>query len=302
MSLTDVDIDTIETLRLEGWGGRRIADYLAVSYGKVRYYLETHPLAETNGGYRHVVIVPDTQYPYINEPAEAAVQEYISRTQPDEVLFLGDFMDFYSLGTFRKKVPPKDRIWLPDEVELGRAKVAEWSALSPNANYKLIAGNHEERLERYLEDNGGELYGIDVLTFDRLLELDKWGWEYINPYGAGVWVGGEGGLWATHGDLARKWSGASPRGHVMEKYGHSVIHGHTHRLGSFYHTNAVGTMVGLEAGCLCDPETTPRATAVVDWQLGFAVAWVSPSGPRFHCDLIAITDGGFVYGGEKYGA
>jgi hypothetical protein len=91
----------------------------------------------------------------------------------------------------------------------------------------------------------------------------------------------------------------------MEKYGHSVIHGHTHRLGQFFHTRQTAfgpeTIVGIETGTLASMTKTPRATNVVDWQYGFTDVWVSENSSRFHATPTAIIDGGFVLGGVKYG-
>lgn len=251
--------------------------------------------------FEHVVFIPDCQYPFIDRAAEAAVMSYVRFAQPDILIALGDFVDFYSLGRYRKKAAPSLRLYLQKEVEVGRAKLKQWARLAPKARRYLIEGNHEARLRNYLEDNAREVFDLADLTPPKLLEAKELGWNWVGPYGAGMWVGKPGGLWVTHGEVARKWSGMSPRANVMEKYGHSVITGHTHRLGSFYHTNALGTVVGLEAGCLCDHATTPRATTQVDWQHGFAAGWVSRKTKRFHVELIPITDGGCIVAGRKYG-
>lgn len=253
--------------------------------------------------YLQTVIIPDTQYPWVDKAAEAAVMEYVKAEQPNQIIQLGDFLDLNSLATFRQELPPGERIYLRQEIEIGRERLKAWSALAPKARKILIEGNHEERLSRYLADNGGELADLasDGLNIPSLLGAKEAGWEYVGPYGAGIWVGFEGGLWATHGEIVRKWSADSAQANVIEKYGHSVIHGHTHRLGSFYHTLQGRTLAGFEAGCLCDFNRTPRGTTVVNWQHGFAVVWTSKKSLRFHVDLIAITDGGFVYGGRKYG-
>lgn len=307
MSLTLPEQQASDALRNLGYGDRRIAEALDISYHHVRTDRETRQPGSASEDYRHVVILSDTQYPWIHEPSEQAVMEYVARTQPDELISVGDFMDFYSLASYRKGTPPSSRTYLLEEVEMGRAKLREWADLAPNARRRLVIGNHEDRLVRYLEDNGGELLDLfgDDLSLESLLRTRDSGWEVIGPYGAGCWVGEPGGLWVTHGELARKWSGFSAKANVMEKYGHSVVTGHTHRLGAFFHTRqpAYGpeTIAGFEVGCLCDPSLTPRASAVVDWQYGFGVAWVSKTSPRFHVDLVAITDGGFVLGGVKYG-
>lgn len=256
-------------------------------------------------GFDQTIIISDTQYPWIDVPAERAVMDFVVDAQPDQIIQIGDFADFYSLASFDKKISPSQRLHLEEEVLLSRAKLREWASLVPRRTRKvLIEGNHEARVARYLEQQGGEFFDLSELSVASLLRAEEAGWDYIGPYGAGTWVGKPGGLWATHGDFARKWSADSAQAHVL-KYGHSVIHGHTHRLGAFYQTlqgaDGARTVGAWEVGCLCSFTETPRATQTNDWQHGFAVVWTSRTTPRFHVDLIAIGDGGFIYQGKRYG-
>lgn len=256
-------------------------------------------------GFDQTIIIADTQYPWIDKDAERAFMDFVTDQQPDQLIQIGDFADFYSLATFDKKISPSQRVHLQEEVDLSRRKLVEWAALVPRKTRKiLIEGNHEARVARYLEQQGGELFDLNELSVEALLRVEQAGWRYVGPYGAGVWVGQPGGLWATHGDFARKWSADSAQAHVL-KYGHSVIHGHTHRLGAFYQTqqgaDGPRTIGAFEVGCLCSFDDTPRATKTNDWQHGGAVVWTSKGSPRFHVDLVAIVDGGIVYQGKRYG-
>ena len=81
-----------------------------------------------------------------------------------------------------------------------------------------------------------------------------------------------------------------------------MVHGHTHRLGKVYRTSfGGGVLVGLEAGTLADPATTPSNGSVLNWQHGFVDVWVSKTGPRFSATCVPITDGGFLHAGRHYG-
>lgn len=256
-------------------------------------------------GYEQTVIISDTQYPWIDAPAEAALMEFVAETQPDQIIQIGDFADFYSLANFDKKITPSQQVYLEEEVSLSRRKLVEWASLVPRKTRKVfIEGNHEARVARYLEREGGAFFDLAELSVSSLLRVEEAGWKYVGPYGAGVWVGRPGGLWATHGDFARKWSADSAQAHLA-KYGHSVIHGHTHRLGAFYQTlqgaDGPRTLGAFEVGCICSFNDTPRSSVTNDWQHGFAVVWTSKTSPRFHVDLVAIVDGEFVYAGKKYG-
>ncbi len=257
------------------------------------------------GRYIHTVIVPDIQYPWVDEAAERAVMGFIADTKPQQVIQVGDFADAYLASSYLKKEEPDERPGPGEEVMLIREKAKEWRSLAPRAKWFIIEGNHEQRIRRYLERQAPELRHLPEFAPENFFGFADAGWTYVGPYGAGMWVGLPGGVWVTHGNLARKWSGYSARGHVMEQYGHSVIHGHTHRLGSFYHTNrsidgAERVVAGFEVGCLCDLSSTPGSTPVRDWQHGFASVYTSTTSPRFQVDLIPIIDGEFLYGGKRY--
>ena len=105
-----------------------------------------------------------------------------------------------------------------------------------------------------------------------------------------------GHLMFTHGEIASRWSGMSAKRHY-EKYGCCVIHGHTHRLGTFYHTNISNTFAAFENGCLST--LTPDYITAPDWQNGFSV--LHHSNNYFHVDQIAIVRGQYCYGGKIYG-
>jgi predicted phosphodiesterase len=308
--MTEPELSAAAALRALGWGDRPIADALGLTYHTVRSARERgmEPTPPGLDGYTTTVIVSDTQYPWVHEPSEKVCQAFIRDTQPDAVIQIGDMMDLYSLARFRKNMSLDDRYevggTLMQEVELGRRKLSEWRALAPNAKYTWIEGNHEARLARYSEDFGGELFGLDTLTIPEVFQTQARGWDYIGPWGQGMWVGNEGGLWATHGDFARKWSGYSAKAHV-EAFAHSVIHGHTHRLGAYYQTGAERMVAGFEVGCLCDRNATPRAVPVVNWQTGFAVVYTDDNGTDFWVNLVNIEhhhDGHAtaVYGGKVY--
>lgn len=303
--MTPSQLRAAEALRSElNWGDRKVAEALGLSYAIVRGARERGEIVPA-GDFRTTVVIPDVQYPWVHQPSEKVLMQFIKDTQPEQVIQIGDFMDLYSLAGFRKGMSQQERVEIggtfQQEVDLGRAKLSEWRELAPDADYTWIEGNHEFRLARYAEDNGGELFGLEALTIESLYQTNERGWSYVGPYMEGMWVGLEGGLWATHGDFVRKWSAWSARAHT-ETYAHSVIHGHSHRLGAYYQTGAAGMVAAFEVGCLCDRRATPRATSVVNWQTGFAVVYTSTEDLQFWVNLVNIEKGRFVYGGKEWKA
>jgi hypothetical protein len=144
-------------------------------------------------------------------------------------------------------------------------------------------------LRRYLWSNARELSCLRSLTFENLFRLKKLRIEFAdeqNPYQCG-------NLLFTHGSIVRKWAAYTAKAHY-EKYGCCVIHGHTHRMGSFYHRTFIDTYGAWENGCLCT--LNPEYAVCPDWQQGFSVVWFT--GDRFHVQQVPIIDGQFVYHGK----
>ena len=246
------------------------------------------------------VLVPDIHWPYQHKVAEANVMQYIKKTKPERTIQVGDASDFESLSRFRKNLPPSRQRHFKEEVDGSRERWEAWSKLPTELFWG--AGNHEERLRRYAEDGAPELFEIIDSDFDypTLMRFDKLGIQVAWPtYGEGTWVDEAQTLWVTHGDYARKHSADSAQAHV-HTYGASVVHGHTHRLGAYYHTKLSDKAhQGYELGTLADRWSVPKATKVVDWQLGFGV--VHHVGPHWNMTLVHIQpDGSFVGPDGRY--
>jgi len=154
-------------------------------------------------------------------------------------------------------------------------------------------GNHEFRLRRYLRSEAKALAMLRDLRIEKLLGFDELKIRF-QPHDRPYRVGS---LLFTHGQLVRKWSAASARGH-FEKYGCCCIHGHTHRLGAFYHRDIGDTYAAWENGCLCD--LAPDYATAPDWQQGWSVVWHERGG-YFHVEQIAVVQGKFNYHGKMYG-
>jgi hypothetical protein len=78
-----------------------------------------------------------------------------------------------------------------------------------------------------------------------------------------------------------------------EKYGHSGLSGHTHRLGQFFHNDHNGTATWTEFGCTC--LLNPPYGTDFDWQQGFGVLRWSPDERILHTDLYSLRDGATLY-------
>jgi len=101
-------------------------------------------------------------------------------------------------------------------------------------------------------------------------------------------------LLVLHGDLVRKHAAYSARGHA-EKWHSSVMHSHTHRMGSsLERIPAVGTRAeavrrAYEIGCLCNLQ--PSYVSAPNWTNGFAIISHDAEEQDYGVELVNIQRG-----------
>jgi len=202
--------------------------------------------------------VPDLHAPYHDRRATALMFDAIECFQPDVVVVMGDFLDCMAVSHFAKD--PSRMLKFEEEI-----KTAKELLDRIEADRKIyVAGNHEDRLRRYLLDKAPELLPFNSIP--KLLGLEKRGWEYI-PYKDSTKIGR---LHITH-DV-----GSAGRYNVyraLDAFQASVVTGHTHRLGYVVEGDALGkAQVSVQFGWLGDIEATDymhRVNARRNWALGF---------------------------------
>jgi len=182
------------------------------------------------------------------------------RFKPAEIIHLGDLFDFYAVSVHDKN--PRRATELAREIKEGRTLLKQLANLAPT---RLIYGNHEDRLKRYISAKAPELY--ELVTAESLIGLGEMGVKttpYRQSYKVGKMrfthdVNGKAGKHAVVGSL--------------EAMGHNVCIGHIHRIGYHVNGNLEGDRhVGLSVGWLGDLNAIDymhRDTITKDWALGF---------------------------------
>ncbi len=235
------------------------------------------------------LVINDVQIPWQDKPVLDLVLEFVKDLKPYGVILNGDIVDCYELSTFDKN--PLKEAGLEREI---RESMGLLYTLAQHTTERWwLGGNHEDRLRRTLW-KWPQFSTLSALQFEHLFNLDDNGFKW-KPYG-GVYNLGK--LLVTHGNMVRTHSGWTGRAH-FEKFGGSVLIGHTHRLGIYYRTNAKGVHAGYENGCLC--RLDPEYVQYPDWQQGFSVVHVDTSNGFFNVAQVPILRRRiFYYGGERY--
>lgn len=220
------------------------------------------------------VVMNDIQIPSHDTQVVKLVVDFVKCLKPHGIILNGDIVDLYGFSSYEKN--PLSDSSLKSERVPAQHLMDDLAKVTKERVW--IGGNHEDRLRRYVWKHAEKL-GEDV-QFDSLFKLPEHGFQW-RPYGGKVMLGK---LLVTHGSLLSAKSAYTARRH-LEKYGNSILIGHTHRLGVTYQTDFRGTHAGWENGCLC--RFDPEYDHMPDWQHGFSVVHVFSDG-RFNVQQIPI--------------
>ena len=204
-----------------------------------------------------------------------AVADWI---RPDEIDLLGDISDFYGINGFGKDPGVKDM--LLDEVDDIRSFLASVNSRYKYAKKVYIEGNHENRLERYIQKNASALYGL--INVPELLKLKEMAYNFV-PYGPDQkYRVGDSNLIARHENIT---GGVHAAHATVTKAMCSVAFGHTHRVQEARIVTLGGEeYLGINTGCLCD-KNHPYMQYVKNhhqWTLAFTIVYILPNGKWFH--------------------
>jgi predicted phosphodiesterase len=239
-----------------------------------------------------VLIVPDTHIPYHDKKAFNLMMAVAKDLKPKHIYIIGDFVDFYAVSSHSKN--PKRATELASELKAGEAALDQLDALGAKSKV-YIAGNHCDRMQRYLQDKAPELF--DVINIPELLHLDKHGWEYV-PYKKHTKLGK---VHFTH-DVGS--AGRNAVFKCLDTYQHSVVTGHTHRLAYIVEGNATGEFkVSAQFGWLGDANAVDymqHAKVLKDWALGFGIGYYDPKTKYVYLTPVPIVNYTCVVNGKQY--
>jgi hypothetical protein len=230
------------------------------------------------------LIFSDIHIPFHSVEALSTMFDYTCKNDYDFVLINGDLMDMYELSTFDKQ-PGLDKI--KDEIEMTKQFLDELKCIYPKARIILKASNHEKRMDKYICRKAPELYGLEALKLESLLDLFNKGISYyglealkleslLDLFNKGISYIDENkyidlsGLTIMHGHEVKFGGGENPAQQLYRKIGVTALTSHFHRISQHSHTR-----LGKELdktwsiGCMCGlhPEYAEHNN---NWQHGFA--------------------------------
>ena len=249
--------------------------------------------ADTQIGFRR--LQDGTLDPFHDDAAMNVFIDAAVKMQPDKIQILGDFLDLASQGRFAQEASFAQTT--QEALNTGHAFLAKLRAACPDAEIVIVEGNHDKRMQNFIEANAVAAFGLKraglpeswpVMSLPYLLRLDELNIQYVDAYPAAT-------DWDN--DTTRNIHGtkANSRGSTTSQYVFELPHlntwaGHTHRVEITYRSvmGARGEAVesySANPGCLCrvdgavpsvngaiGADGTP-ARIVENWQQGFGLAY-----------------------------
>ena len=249
--------------------------------------------ADTQIGYRR--LADGALDPFHDAAAMNVFIEAATQFQPDKIQILGDFLDLASQGRFAQEAAFAQTT--QPAIDTGYKFLATLRAVCPDAEMIIIEGNHDKRMQNFIEANALAAFGLKradmpdswpVMSLPSLLRLDELNIAYVDAYPAAT-------DWDN--DTTRNIHGtkANSKGSTTAQYVHQVPHlntwvGHTHRAEITYHSVIGPRGDAIESysanpGCLCRVDGAvpsvngaigadgTAAKIVENWQQGFGVAY-----------------------------
>lgn len=244
---------------------------------------------------KRIVVISDTQIPFHDPKAMRAVINFVGHIQPDEVVHIGDLVDFPQPSRWNKNTRNEFEGSVFTDAETTKQKF-----LSPlrdvyDGPVGVLEGNHDLRPRAYLEKYAPALAETRQFDFDVLLDFEAFDVSVLPEFYrfATGWVMTHG----HRGGISLSRIAGNTALNAAKRFGASVIMGHTHRLGIGSHTYGYGgngtTLTGVEVGHLMDPKKASQQYlkgGTANWQKGFAV--VDVSGRNVRPQIIPIDQSG----------
>ena len=242
---------------------------------------------------RSTLILPDIQYPYHDSVVLDKLLRIAQRYQPDQVVQIGDGIDFPTVSQWSKGTAGEYADTLQDHIDGYRREVLEpLRDAVPHAKIVWLEGNHDLRVRDFVRKYAAPLSPLRALEMPNLFSLDELNIEYVRgPVRVAT------NTLAVHGHESGGYS-ASPTAwdtKLTKRHGShkSFVFGHTHQ--PFLLTRAYGyagnvtPRFTMNVGSIMDPvAATYVKDGAVSWQQSFA--WLEDDGKRVWPELVTLVD------------
>lgn len=261
-------------------------------------------MAALSDSVQRIVILPDTQIPYEDRKAVRAVIRFIADYQPDEVIHIGDLMDFPQPSRWNKGTAGEFEGSVFEDAEEAKRHLLEPLREVYDGPIGVHEGNHDERARTYLSKYAPALAESGAFDIDVLLDFETYGIDLLPEFHkvAPGWITTHG----HRGGITLSQIAGNTALNAAKKMGTSVVMGHTHRAGIGSYTYGYGgdkkherVVTGMEVGNLMDMKKAGYLKGGTgNWQAAFGLLTVDGSSVK--PEIVPISSGRFSVDGHVW--
>ena len=203
----------------------------------------------------------------------AAVESYMADHKWDKVIQLGDFMDFNCVSSHNlNNLRAVEGETIFDDYQVANDYLDRWMKLTGKAEWVILEGNHDYRIERYI-DAKPEMKGLAEVA--KNLKFKDRGVKWVRYWSQGTTYR-LGKAMFIHGCYTGE---LHAKKHVAA-YQKNVFYGHNHDIQahSLTRQGENDTIMGMSLGTLCEYQQSYLRGTPSRWQQCFAEFHFKPSG------------------------
>ena len=232
---------------------------------------------------KKIGILSDIHVPFHSVEAVVCAIKRLREEKIDCLYLNGDTFDFYSISRHEKEKDLRD---FPKEIEMCRNFLQKLRDIFPSIPIYFKAGNHENRYQRYLNEQAEEFAQLHEMQFDKFFRLDSLDMKFVPD-----WQGMEmGDLLVCHGHELMA-GGMNPSQSTFNKTFCNTLIGHVHRTTNTIKKDGFKKFIHTySTGCLT--QLSPKYYPFAQHNNGFAIVTIADG--KSKVDNIMIKDGKIV--------
>ena len=231
------------------------------------------------------LIVSDIHLPYHDINAIEIALEKAYKDNVDSIYLNGDILDFYQVSRFTKE---GGAMSIKEERDMFFEFIG-WINENFNVPIYFKAGNHEERLAKYINEKAPDLAQLPELSLSGFLKLDELDIQFVDGRQKAMM----GKLIVVHGHEFGEsiFSPVNPARGLFLRAKSTTLAGHNHQTSEHHENNLKNdSMACFSTGCLCQLTPNYRPFAYTKWNHGFAIVEIDED-ESFEVSNYRIIDG-----------
>lgn len=231
------------------------------------------------------LIVSDIHLPYHDINAIEIALEKAYKDNVDSIYLNGDILDFYQVSRFTKE---GGAMSIKEERDMFFEFIG-WINENFNVPIYFKAGNHEERLAKYINEKAPDLAQLPELSLSGFLKLDELDIQFVDGRQKAMM----GKLIVVHGHEFGEsiFSPVNPARGLFLRAKSTTLAGHNHQTSEHHENNLKNdSMACFSTGCLCQLTPNYRPFAYTKWNHGFAIVEIDED-DSFEVSNYRIIDG-----------